>query len=160
MADKPRWTQKLEEEFVDIMGKGMKVKQFGMQSGKESKHWRSSARAVAWLKENYKKGGRKTRKTKKGGDDEVDPDDLEEMDDDAAIRAWEALGSDVATHFFAENPDVKEEEGWQTTPESKKWLAEYMKTAGERKKTRKSKKTRKNKKSSKKTRLSKKSTRK
>lgn len=147
MADKPRWTQKLEEEFVDIMGKGMTVKQFGMQSGKESKHWRSSARAVAWLKENYKKTAGKRKKTKMGGDD------LEEMDDDAAIRAWEALGSDVATHFFAENPDVKEEEGWQTTPESKKWLAEYMKTAGERKKTRK------NKKSSKKTRRSKKSTR-
>ena len=79
------------------------------------------------------------------------------MDDDAAMRAWEALGSDVATHFFAENPDVKEEEGWQTTPQSKEWLAEYMKTAGKRKKTRKSKKTRKTKK---KTRRSKKSTRK
>jgi hypothetical protein len=62
------------------------------------------------------------------------------MDDDAAMRAWEALGSDVATHFFAENPDVKEEEGWQTTPQSKAWLAEYIKTAGKRKKTRKSKK--------------------
>jgi hypothetical protein len=74
------------------------------------------------------------------------------MDDDKAMRLWEALGSDVATHFFAENPDVKEKEGWQTTPQSKAWLAEYMKTAGKRRK-----KTRKNKK---KTRRSKKSTRK
>ena len=65
MADKPRWTQKLEEEFVHIMAKGMSVKAYGQQEGAEN--WRSSEGAQKWLKENYKKGGRrkKTRNTKK-----------------------------------------------------------------------------------------------
>ena len=65
------------------------------------------------------------------------------MTDDEAIRAWEALGSDVATHY----PGDQTKEGWQTTAQSKQWLAEYMKyDAGKRRK-----KTRKNKKRSKKT---------
>jgi hypothetical protein len=84
---------------------------------------------------------------------------MAEMTDDEAMRAWEALGSDVATHY----PGDQTKEGWQTTAQSKQWLAEYMEEgkkyeAGKRrKKTRKSKK---NRKSKKKTRGSRKSTRK
>ena len=63
------------------------------------------------------------------------------MTDDEAMRAWEALGSDVATHY----PGDQTKEGWQTTAQSKKWLAEYMEEgknydAGKRRKTRKNKK--------------------
>ena len=75
------------------------------------------------------------------------------MTDEEAMRAWEALGSDVATHY----PGDQTKEGWQTTAESKKWLAEYIK---EGKKYDAGKRRRKTRKSKKKTRRSKKSTRK
>ena len=75
------------------------------------------------------------------------------MTDEEAMRAWEALGSDVATHY----PGDKTKEGWQTTAESKKWLAEYIE---EGKKYNAGKRRRKTRKSKKKTRRSKKSTRK
>jgi len=67
---------------------------------------------------------------------------MAEMTDDEAIRAWESLGTDVATYY----PGDKTKEGWQTTAQSKQWLAEYMEEgkkydAGKRRKnTRKSKK--------------------
>ena len=72
---------------------------------------------------------------------------MAEMTDDEAMRAWEALGSDVATHY----PGDQTKEGWQTTAESKKWLAEYMEEGTKYDAGKRRKKTRKNKKRSKKT---------
>lgn len=72
---------------------------------------------------------------------------MAEMTDDEAMRAWEALGTDVATHY----PGDKTKEGWQTTAQSKQWLAEYMEEGKKYDAGKRRKKTRKSKKRSKKT---------
>jgi hypothetical protein len=72
---------------------------------------------------------------------------MAEMTNDEAMRAWEALGSDVATHY----PGDQTKEGWQTTAQSKKWLAEYKEEGKKYDAGKRRKKTRKSKKRSKKT---------
>ena len=157
MADEPKWTSALEEEFVGIMGKGMSVQQFGKQEGAED--WRSSEKAMEWLKENYKPSGGKRRKTRKhkmrGGVNASDWDRAIE----AAPETVDNMKEDLKRQLYPEEyNDINFEDGsWKSNHHALKWLEEYMNemgkhVGGRKKKTRKAKK--------KKTRRSKKSTRK